>query len=410
MERVGESDWFPREHYMEKLRASRDQPFIKVITGIRRCGKSTLMEMFADEVIDSGVPEDRILRMNFDIDSPDTPGDHSELTARVESVLSPGPGTYLFFDEVQNVDGWEVSVASFYTKGADVYITGSNSQMLSSELATKLSGRCIEIRVHPLSFSEYLVFRQGSGKRDDELFDDFIRDGSLPAVARMEDGPASAMIPETLEGTYSTVFLKDVIGRHSLRNPAMLDNVVRYMMRNIGDRTSSRNAANYMRSNGLKVAHATLEEYISYVTEAFLMVRAERIDSKTKEYLRTADKFYSTDLGIRNRIARFRAEDIDGILENVVHNELLYRYGNAAVCDVDGKEIDFVSETDGSQMYFQVCMNIGDEATRERELRPLRAIRDNYPKTVIVYDRFPLRDIDGIRIVGIVEWLTERDR
>lgn len=407
MEDVDASEWFPRERYMWKLRASRDVHLIKVITGIRRCGKSTLMNMFIRELLDSGVPEGRIVHIDFDIDSPDTPIDHTELTSLVESRLSPGPGTYLFFDEVQNVKGWEVSIASFYAKRADVYVTGSNSEMLSSELATKLSGRCLEIRVSPLAFSEYRVFRQSSGRSDADLFDDYIRHGSLPAIALLEDSPARGLIPETLDGTYSTVFLKDVIGRHDLRNPTMFNNIVRFMMRNIGDRTSSRNTANYMRSVGLKVAHTTIEEYISYITEAFLMVRSERIDSKTKRYLHTSDKFYATDLGVRNRVAGFRTDDIDGILENVVHNELLYRYGNAAVCDVGGREVDFVSEADGSLMYFQVCMNIGDEATRDRELRPLRDLRDNYPKTVIVYDRFPVKDIDGIRVVDIVEWLNE---
>ena len=409
MGEVDASGWFPRERYMDKLRASRDTPFIKVITGIRRCGKSTLMNMFIRELMDSGVPRDRIVHIDFDIDSPDTPRDHSELTALVESQLTPGKGTYLFFDEVQNVKGWEVSVASFYAEKADVYVTGSNSQMLSSELATKLSGRCLEIHVSPLSFSEYRIFRHGSGKDDADLFDDYIRDGSLPAVALLEDSPAKGLIPETLDGTYSTVFLKDVIGRHDLRNPTMLNNIVRFMMRNIGDRTSARNTAGYMTGAGLKVSHTTVEEYISYVTEAFLMVRSERIDSKTKEYLLTTDKFYATDLGIRNRVAGFRVDDIDGILENVVHNELLYRYGNAAVCAVGRYEVDFVSETADGPAYFQVSMNIGDADTRERELRPLMALDDNYPKTIIVYDRFPLRDIDGVRVVGIVDWLTEMD-
>ncbi len=399
------SDRIPREHYLAKLRAAKDTDLIKVISGIRRCGKSTLMRMFMDNLVENGVSPEELLFIDFDRDSEDIPRDHASLSAYVESILSPGPGKYLFLDEVQNVDGWEASVASFYSQGFDVYVTGSNSQMLSSELATKLSGRCVEIHVAPLAFSEYMLFREGEDA--ERLFGDYIRDGGLPRVARMEDELAKDIIPETLEGVYNTVFVKDVAERHSVRAPAVLNSIVRFMMRNIGDRTSPRGISNYLTSQGIKVSHVTAEEYMSYIVDAYLMSRAERIDIKTKECLRTSDKFYAADLGVRNRMASFRLDDLDGILENVVYNELVYRYGKAAVCDVGGKEIDFIAGAGGSTMYFQVSLSILDKGTREREMAPLRAVQDNYPKTIIVYDRIPTIDADGIRIVNVVDWLLE---
>lgn len=402
-----ESRLVERGHYMEILRSGRDTPFIKVITGIRRCGKSTLMDMFRMELLESGIPEDHVFHMDFDDDEADIPRDHRALTDLVVSSMDVGPESYIFLDEVQNVSEWERSVASLYNKGADVYVTGSNSQMLSSELSTKLSGRCIEIHVLPLVFSEYVKFRKSDDV--DSLLGDFIRDGGLPAVALLGDGISKSMIPQIIEGIFNTVFVKDVIQRHSIRNIQSMTNLLRFMMRNIGDRTSPRRAANYLTSSGIKTNHVTIEEQISYLEEAFLISRAKRYDSKTKEYLVTADKFYATDLGVRNSVAGFRQDDdLDGILENMVYMELCYRYGNVAVLSVDGLEVDFVSDPIRSPMYWQVSINIGDLETRERELRSLRAIQDNYPRTVITFDRFPMDDIDGIRIVQLKDWLLER--
>lgn len=389
---------------MNILRSGRDTPFIKILTGIRRCGKSTLLNMFRRELLESGVPDECVFHMDFDNDGADVPRDHRALTDLVESSVEVMPGTYIFLDEVQNVSEWERSVSSFYTKGADVYITGSNSQMLSSELSTKLSGRCLEIHVMPLVFSEYVRFRDS---RDiDKLFDDYIRDGGLPAVALLEDTQSESIIPQIIDGVFNTVFVKDVIQRHSVRNVQSMLNLFRFIMRNIGDRTSARNTANYLTSSGVKTSHVTVEDHIGFLEEAFLISRAKRYDTKTKGYLVTSDKFYATDLGVRNSVAGLRQiDDLDGIMENIVYQELRYRYGDVAVLSVDNLEVDFVSDPVRSPMYWQVCLNIGDAGTRERELRPLRAIQDNYPKTIITYDRFPMDDIDGIKVVQLRDWL-----
>ncbi len=404
-----ETDWpvFPREHYLEQLRSCKDTPFIKVITGLRRSGKSTIMDIFRAELIDSGIGVENIFYLNLENDDEDVPTDHRSLTDLVRSKIDVGKGRYLFFDEIQNVDGWESSVRTFYNSGADIYITGSNSKMLSSELSTKLSGRAIEIRVAPLVFSEYILFRKESSLSDDDLFRDYIRYGGLPAIALSMDRQPPRITSEMIEGTYNTVYTKDVIERHQIRNPAGLSNLVRFLMRNIGDRTSSRKASNFIASNGIKLSHNAVEEYLEYIEESFIALRAKRMDLKTLEYLTTQDKFYAQDLGVRNYVSTFREDDMDGILENIVYNELIYRYGNACVCAVGRYEVDFMVDPLDRPSYFQVCMSINDKVTRERELRPLREIPDNYSKTVITYDKYILDDVDGIRIVTIMDWLKE---
>jgi len=404
-----ENGWplIPREHYMEKIMASKDAPFIKVITGIRRCGKTTLMQMFRRWLLESGVDASRILSINFDSEESWIPRDRTGLYQYVSENAVLGKGTYLFFDEIQNVEGWEAPVRTFYDKGCDIYITGSNSQMLSSEISTKLSGRDIEIRMAPLVFSEYAMFRKGSGRTMDQLFQDYILHGGLPAIAISEDTKASVLIPEMIAGVYNSVVIKDVMERHDIRNPASLRNLMRFVMRNIGDRTSSRKASNYMTSAGTKISHVTVDEYLDYLDEAYLAIRSRRIDSKTSEYMVTSDKFYAQDLGIRNHVAPFRPEDIDGLIENVVFNELVFRYGEVCVCNVGDLEVDFLADPKGKPQYFQVCTNISDPDTLERELRPFRVLEDSYPRTIIVYDRYPMDSVEGVRIVSLLDWLLE---
>lgn len=394
-----------RERYLDMLRAGEGTPFVKVLTGIRRCGKSTLMRMFVDDLVSRGVDAGSIICMDFDLDPDSVPAGPSDLLARIRESLVPGPGTYVFLDEVQNVKGWETAVLSLYTAGADVYITGSNSEMLSSDIATRLSGRCIEIRVRPLVFSEYVLFRESSGKSVDHLLDEFLSDGGMPAVASSEDSPAKRLIPQMLEGMFATVYSTDIIDREGIRNPAMLHNIIRFLMRNIGNRTSSRRIANYLSSKGQRIAVSTVEEYLRRIESAFLLTRSERVDPSTMECLSTTDKFYASDLGMRNAVIREQPGDRAMMIENIVFNELLFRYGSAATADVNGNEVDFVAGKGDAREYFQVCVSLADGETLERELRSLRAIKDSYPKTVITYERHPATDIDGIRVVRLADWL-----
>ncbi len=395
--------FIPRERYMSRIRSVRDFDIIKVLTGIRRSGKSTLMRMFIEELKASGVSDDRIFFINLD-DAGSGIGTHRDLIDAVKSHVGDVEGSYIFLDEVQNIPEWERAVSTFHIRGADVYITGSNSDMLSSEISTKLSGRCLEIRIQPLSFSEYIDFRE-QGDRE-KLLEDYLRFGGFPAVAlAMDRMPAQA--GDLLEGIYNTVFNRDVVGRHEIRSIPTMDHLCTYLMKNIGDRTSIRGAANYMTGKGMKVQPQTVDQYVMFLEEASLFFRAKRLDRKAKEYIRTADKFYVADLGIRHCRVPFSPDDLDGILENLVYNELRSRHGNVAVCDVGQYEVDFIADPTGTPSYYQVCMNISDPATREREVRPLKALDDNYPKTIITYDRFPTDDIGGIRVVCLKDWLLE---
>ena len=398
-------DIIPREHYLEKLRGLRGFPIIKGITGIRRCGKSTLMAEFIGELKASGIPEDRILYINLDDESSGIET-WRNLLDYVAGMVGDPKGSYLFLDEIQNIPEWERAVSTLFINEADIYITGSNSQMLSTELSTKLSGRCVEIRMQPLVFREYLQFRKDSGKDAAALLDDYIRRGGFPTAALLED-VLPELVPDMLMGIYNTVYTKDVSERNSIRNNELASNVCRFIMKNIGDRTSIRSVSNYLTSKGTKTRPETVDSYISMLEKALLIGRARRMDLKTKEYLRTSEKFYAADLGLRNVIVPYAEADLDGIMENIVFNELIFRYGRASVCSVGDLEIDFIADSEGVLSYYQVCMNICDESTRERELKPFRSVRDNYPKTIITYDRFPLNDIDGIKVVPLSEWLTE---
>ncbi len=394
----------PREHYMSKIRQSRGTPFIKILTGIRRCGKSSLMEMFIDELRESGVPDDRIFYSNLD-DEGCGIETFRDLIDSVSSKISDTKGAYLFFDEIQNVPEWERAVSTFYIRDADVYVTGSNSNMLSTELSTKLSGRCLEIFIQPLVFSEYLNFRISDDT--DKLLEDYIRYGGFPAVSLMMDA-MPGQVKDILDGIYNTVFNKDVMSRHEIRGNAMISNLSIYLMKNIGGRTSVRGVSNYLISKGIRTQPQTVDQYIGFLEEALLFSKAKRLDLKTKEYLRTTDKFYVSDMGIRHSQITFHPKDLDGIVENIVYNELLYRFGDVSVCSVDLYEVDFIADPMGTPSYYQVSLNVTDPATLERELRPLRKIADNYPKTIITYDRFPMNDIDGIRIVSLKDWLLNK--
>lgn len=363
------------------------------------------MAEFIGELKASGIPEDRILYINLDDESSGIET-WRNLLDYVAGMVGDPKGSYLFLDEIQNIPEWERAVSTLFINEADIYITGSNSQMLSTELSTKLSGRCVEIRMQPLVFREYLQFRKDSGKDAAALLDDYIRRGGFPTAALLED-VLPELVPDMLMGIYNTVYTKDVSERNSIRNNELASNVCRFIMKNIGDRTSIRSVSNYLTSKGTKTRPETVDSYISMLEKALLIGRARRMDLKTKEYLRTSEKFYAADLGLRNVIVPYTEADLDGIMENIVFNELIFRYGRASVCSIGDLEIDFIADSEGVLSYYQVCMNICDESTRERELKPLRSVRDNYPKTIITYDRFPLNDIDGIKVVPLSEWLTE---
>lgn len=398
-----------REKYLNLLRCSKNTPFIKVITGVRRCGKSTLLGMFRDELISSGIDANDIYFRNFNNELDDTVFSYRDLITDVKSTFYPGNGKYIFLDEIQNVVEWERAVSSFYENGADIYITGSNSRMLSSDIATILSGRTIEIHVYPLSFEEFLQFREVYGKDApvDIKFKEYIERGGMPATVLMADNDLELVRSATI-GTYNTAFLKDVIQRNEIRNSSLISHIAIFLMKNLGNRTSITKMSRYLSSKGMKVDTKTLDSYLKHLEDAKIFSRADRYDSKTKDYLMTLNKFYICDLGIRNALLGYKENDLAGILENIVYNELLFRNGNASVVSVDGREIDFMTKTKGGSIeYYQVAVTIFDEATRKREIGSLKRIDDNYPKYIITMDRYPFGDIDGIIIINIIDFLSK---
>ncbi len=398
----------PRPVYQSLLMRSVQSPTIKVIVGMRRTGKSKLLKLLIKDLIESGTSADRIYYRKFDEELDDERPDLRGLIDDVKSKVQVGDGTFILLDEMQDIEGWERAVESFYDSGANVFITGSNANMLSSQLATKLSGRYIEIQVYPLTFREFVEFRRSRGDQSDEdvLIRRFQESGSLPAVALMDDDDTD-LIDMMLSGTFDTVFVKDVIQRNEIRNPAKIVNLNRYMMRSIGDRVSVRSAAGYLTSTSSPTNPETVDGYLSMLESALLFYRSKRMDSKTKEYLRTTDKFYCTDIGIRNRTVPVRTDDIDGIMENIVFMELKKKYGDVATYDVNGKEVDFVVWTPKYKAYYQVCSDASSANTFKRELAPLRAIDDNYPKFLLCKGKPMIDDAEGIRIVDYDEWVKD---
>ena len=403
-----EMNLIPRPVYQELLMRSVRTPTIKILVGMRRTGKSMLMKLFIQDLIESGIDSSSIYYRKFDDElEAERPGLRG-LIDDVRSKIDVVKGSFILLDEMQDIDGWERAVESFYDAGADVYITGSNATMLSSQLATKLSGRFVELNVYPLTFREFVDFRRSRGDVSDEdsLLRRFQQTGSLPPVALMDETDTD-LIDMMLTGIFNTVFVKDVVQRNEIRNSAKITNLNRFMLRNIGDRVSVRSVAGYLTSISSKTNPETVDSYISMLEDAMLFYRAKRMDSKTKEYLRTSDKFYSTDIGIRNAMVPLLPDDIDGIMENIVFMELKKRYGTVCTFDVNGKEIDFAVWTPKYKAYYQVCSDLSSTAVLKRELTPLKAIDDNYPKYVICRGGHMIDDADGIRIVDYDEWVKE---
>ena len=398
----------PRPTYQSLLMRSTSTQDIKVIVGMRRTGKSRLFKLLIEDLKASGVKPSDIYYRKYDDELEDSIPDVRGMIEDVRSKVRIGPGTFIILDEMQDIDGWERAVESFYEAGANVFITGSNANMLSSELATKLSGRYVEINVYPLTFREFVDFRRNRGDESDEdsLLLRFQQTGSLPSVALMGQDDTD-LINMMLSGIFNTVFVKDVIDRNGIRNSSKIANLNRFMMRSIGDRVSIRSAAGYLTSTASSTSPDTVDGYIGMLESAMLFYRSQRIDSKTKEYLRTSDKFYCTDIGMRNMMVPPRPDDIDGIMENIVFMELKKRYGNVATYDVDGKEVDLVVWTPKYKAYYQVCADISSPETLKRELAPLKMIDDDYPKYVICKGKFLTEEVDGIVLVDYDKWVKD---
>ncbi len=393
-----------RDRYLNKLKGFKDHQVIKVVTGIRRCGKSTLLEMFRNYLAENGVKEDQIISINFeDMDFSDI-NDAKKLHDYVTSRLKKNLMNYVFLDEVQKVKDFQIAVDSLYIrKNVDLYITGSNAHILSGELATLLSGRYIEIDLLPLSFSEYLSFE---GKTDlRRKFADYLKYSSFPLTLYLNKD--SEKIRDYLGGIYNTVILKDVVAKKKIADIMMLESVVRFISDNIGCLHSTKKIADTMTSYGRKISTHTVENYISALLDSYIVYKAKRYDIKGKQYLKTNDKYYICDIGLRSYLLGNKGGDTGHILENVVYLELLRRGYDVYVGKVGDREVDFVAMRQDTVKYYQVALTVRDENKLKTELASLQAIKDNYPKYLLTLDDDPPSDHNGIRQINVLDFLMD---
>jgi hypothetical protein len=397
-----------RELYLNQLIQFRDKKLIKVITGLRRSGKSTLLSLFENHLITSGVDTKQIIRMNFESFEFDGITSYKELHAYIkEHIIDKNKKHYILLDEVQQVSSWERVINSFLVDAnVDIYITGSNAYLLSSELSTLLSGRYVEIKMQPLSFKEYLDFLESDKEMSlQEKFNQYLEYGGLPTVVELLDHPDT--IGPFLEGIYNTVFMKDVIERNGVRDAALLESILKFIAANIGSIVSTKKISDYLTSSGRKTTSDTIDNYLKMLENAFIIYKANRYDLKGKMFLKTLEKYYIVDIGIRNRLNGLRNTDYGHVLENIVYLELLRRGYEVTIGKIGSLEVDFVASKTNEKIYYQVSATIMDEKTRVRELSPLESISDNYPKYILTMDQTIFDDYSGIRVKNIIDFLLE---
>lgn len=396
-----------REKYLKKMIDSKDTELIKVITGVRRSGKSTLLLMFKDYLLENGVKQENIIHINFESAHFDDIKNYKDLYKYVESKIN-GEKIYLLLDEVQNVELWEKAINSFKVDfDIDIYLTGSNAYLLSSELSTLLSGRYIEIKMYPLSFKEYLKFNNYDHTNIESKFNEYLKYGGLPAITLIKNN--DELVLSYLTDIYNTIVKKDIIDRNSIKDTALLENIIKYLSSNIGSTISSTKISDYLISNKIvsKSNHQTIDNYLNMLEKSFIVYKADRTDIKSKSLLKTLGKYYISDTGIRNIILGFRNIDEGHLLENIVYLELLRRGYRVNIGKTGDYEVDFVAENPNQIRYYQVTQSLINEDVKNREIRSLENIEDNYEKTILTMDRTINNDFNGIKIKNIIDWLLE---
>lgn len=391
-----------RQDYLDKLIAFKDKKLIKVITGIRRCGKSTIMEIFRDWLLNNGVSPEQILYLNFE--------DYDNIELRnplalhqyIKPLILSDKPTYIFFDEIQHVKDFPDIINSINLKpNVDLYVTGSNAYMLSNEIATLLSGRYVEIAMLPLSFKEYVEACGGSDSLE-KAYTNYITQSSFPYTLAL-DRPKD--ITDYLNGVYNTVVMKDIISRKKIQDVMMLESVIRFVADNIGNMLSTKRIADIMTADGRKIDQKTVEKYLTSLCETFFVYEAKRYNVKGKQLLKTLGKYYLVDVGLRRMLLGGRSFDAGRLLENVVYLELLRRQKSVYIGKIDNLEVDFVAIDENDIVYYQVAATVRDEATLKRELSSLQQINDQYPKYILTLDEDPEADYDGIKRINALKWL-----
>lgn len=391
-----------RHAYLDKLIAFKDKKLIKVITGIRRCGKSTIMEIYRDWLCSHGVQPSQIIYLNFEDYDYYELRDPRVLYAFIKQKMKAEKMTYIFFDEIQHVKDFPDIVNSLNLKPmVDLYITGSNAYMLSSEIATLLSGRYVEIAMLPLSFREYVEGIGGTANLS-QTYMDYITKSSFPYTLELD---THAEINDYLNGVYNTIVVKDIMSRKKLPDVMMLESVIRFTADNIGNILSTKRIADIMTADGRKIDQKTVERYLSALCETFFVYETKRYNIKGKQLLKTLGKYYLVDIGLRRMLLGSRSFDAGRILENIVYLELLHRQKKVYVGKMDSLEVDFVAIDENGITYYQVAATVRDEATLKRELSSLQQINDQYPKYILTLDEDPDADYNGIKRINALKWL-----
>lgn len=392
-----------RKEYLDKLIAFRDKSIIKVITGVRRCGKSVLLGLFQDYLLRQGVSEEQIIAINLEDYDYYELREPAKLHSFIKERLNKDKMTYIFIDEVQHCEDFPGVIDSLYLKkNVDIYLTGSNANLLSSEIATLLSGRYVEIMMLPLSFREY-VSGMGDTKELSKKYLEYIENSSFPYTLDLKGQPKE--IRDYLEGLYNTIVVKDISQRKKFPDTMMLESIARFVFDNIGNPMSTKKIADTMTSFGRKIDVKTVEKYVSALMESFIVYQAKRYNIKGKQYLKTLERYYVVDIGLRYMLLGTRSTDVGHILENVIYLELIRRGYDVYVGKIDDLEVDFVAQTQKKTVYYQVAATVRDENTLKRELTPLQKINDHYPKIILTLDDDPEADYEGIRRINALDWL-----
>lgn len=392
-----------RQEYLDKLIAFKDKQIIKVVTGIRRCGKSTLLQIYHDYLINNNISSEQIISINFEDYDYEELLDPHKLYDYIKVRLINNKKTYVFLDEIQNVKDFHKVVDSlFIKKNVDLYITGSNAYMLSSEIATLISGRYVEIKMLPLSFKEYIL---STGSEDDLSikYREYIEYSSFPYVLELNKN--KNLIRDYLDASFNTIIVKDIIQKNKIADVLMFKSVLTFVFDNIGNTLSNKKIADTLTSNGRKIDSKTIEKYINALIESYVIYQATRYNIKGKEYLKKYEKYYIVDIGLRYALLGTRVYDVGHILENVIYLELIRRGYEVYIGKINDLEVDFVAMLDNNVYYFQVAATVRDNKTLEREITPLVKINDHYQKFILTLDDDPEANYNGIRRVNALEWL-----
>ena len=395
-----------RPYYLDILKTYRDTPLVKILAGIRRCGKSTILDMLKDDLISSGISADHIIQLRYTSEELDDDMTAKQMYRDIKDKMTDNLRYYLLLDEVQEINGWERAVNTLLEDfNTDIYVTGSNSKLRSSEISTYLTGRYISIPVFTLSFSEYLEFKKGNGLTPKELLNEYIRMGGFPIVALGNFDERSSY--QIVEGIYNSVITRDITKRHNITNFDLFNRVVKYVIENVGKTFSANAIVKFMKGEGRTLSVETVYNYLEWLEKAFVIYRCQRYDMQGKTVLKTQEKFYLADASLKYCMLGFNPKSIAAMLENIVYFELRRKGYDVYIGKNAAKEIDFVAVRWDERLYVQVCRNFPEES--EREVANLLEIKDHYPKYVVTLDELAGGNINGVKIVHLVDFLLAAD-